>query len=127
MNHEENYKKNALGAGILRVCGIIELVFSGILVLTLILDIAFVKEPMPILRDLILIAAFIYSGLIAELNWQLPEKRKKCIIAGLILLAAECLNAVSLILTGAFGVFSIIIFILPALYLVGCMQLRELS
>ena len=137
---------NAPGKGLLKVSGILFIVFGGISLLLGILAIAGLMMPggaqmveqttgvsattaiIGAILIVVIAAVNITAGILGVKNANKPEKAQICFIVAVVLLVIIIVNSVISVITGQFSIVTIVIqFVLPVLYLLGAIKNKEVA
>ena len=137
---------NAPGKGLLKVSGILFIVFGGISLLLGVLALAglmmpggaqMVEQTTGVSATTVIIGAIlivviaavnITAGILGVKNANKPEKAQTCFIVAVVLLVIIIVNSVISVSTGQFNIVSIVIqFVLPVLYLLGAIKNKEVA
>lgn len=107
------------GSKMLKVTGILMIIGGGIVALAVIASI------LALLGGGIELAA----GILGVKNWNQPAKAQSCIVFGAIIIALSVLSNILNLASGSeFNLFSLLLgLVLPVLYLVGAVQLKNMA
>jgi len=126
---------NAPGKGLLKVSGILMIVFAGLgLIGAMIIGgiaagagagaLGFVL----VVAVLLGIALNLIAGILGIKYCDKPEKAQVCFIMGVVLVALEVISAVSTLFGGTFVWYNVVIgLVLPIIYLLGALKNKEVS
>ena len=137
---------DAPGKGLLKVSGILLIIFGGITLLVGILALAGMMMPEVVaivaqqtgvsattvvvsaIVVVVLAAVNIVAGILGVKNANKPEKAQVCFVMAVILLLIVIINAILSVVSGQFKIWTIVIeFVLPILYLVGALKNKEVA
>ena len=127
---------NAPGKGLLKVTGILLIIFAGINILAVIglgalaasLGTSGLIVVLAVLVSCILAALQLIAGILGIKNCDKPEKAQVNFILGILLILAIIINQAVVVVMGSFVWWSSLIgFVLPVLYLVGALKNKEVS
>ncbi len=127
---------NAPGKGLLKVSGILLIIFGAIaivlMLLALVASVALIAlSPAALILVLACIIGLagavldLIAGILGVKNCDKPEKAKSCFVFGIILIAIQVVSMVLSISGGSFDWTSIVGLVLPVLYLVGASQNKK--
>ena len=145
-SYESNYKNireimggskmNAPGKGLLKVTGILLIIFAGINIFAVIglgalaasLGVSGTIVIMAVLVSCILAALQLIAGILGVKNCGKPEKAQVNFILGILLIVGIIINQVVVMLMNNFTWWSAIVaFVLPVLYIVGAIKNKEVA
>ncbi len=129
-----------MGSKLLKVIGILMIIFAGIAIVVECLAMAGVAALSAALGGsagmywLALILGAVgavlelVAGIIGVKNWNKPEKAQTCVILGIVIIAFQILSDIFTLVSYSqgFNVFSAVLgFVIPVLYLIGAFQLKK--
>lgn len=117
---------------LLQVISILQIVFSGIAALILLLALVagtVLASGLVIFASLIGLASAgfnLYAGIVGVKNCAKPENAQKCFTIGVIMVVLAGVNVVLGLVSNGFSISSITNLVLPVLYLIGANQLKAM-